>query len=419
MEKFDSVSLPFGKRSYRLKINKNYDILRRKKTKELVDPKEELMKQFISPINSKPLKDLLKGKKDIIIVVSDKTRPIPYKDLFDILLPFLLKQGFSKKDISFIIANGSHAIDFEKDSVEILGREIKESYKVYYNNCYQSEDFEFIGYEENGARIKVNKNFLKADFRILTGLINPHIYAGFSGGRKSVAPGLCDSGSWKLIHGVELMDDPNTRLGNIANNHLDKIGTAVSKKVGVDFIINVTLNSEQKINGIFCGELEEAFKTGVQFIKDSYKIKTDKKYDIAITHGGGYPLDGNFYQMIKGMSVPVPYIKDDGEIICLASGEGGMGTGLFLDLAREIDDLGQWREGLEDREYRMEQWTFQAYYNLFKNNKIKLYSPLFRKEPKLKNMVEEIKDIEKYLDKKISKDPDINIGVFMNGPYCL
>jgi len=414
-----NINIPFGKGYYSLNTDNHFDILKRKQEKSLQNIEEKFKQGYDNPISSKSLKELVKGKKDIIIVVSDRERPVPNRIILDTLLLYLEKQGFTRENISFIIAFGAHDRNFESDALEILGNKIRSSYKVYFNNCYNEDDYVGTGYKEDGVEVKVNKHFFNADFKILTGLINPHVYAGFSGGRKSVVPGLCSASSWSLIHGVKLMDHPNTRLGNLKDNWLHKIGTRVARISRVDFIVNVTLTSGKEISGVYCGDLEKAFEAGVEYLEDNLRIKTDKKYDIAITNGGGYPLDANFFQMIKGMSTPVPYLKKGGEVISIAEGKEGLGMAKFIEIARQILDLRQWRKELNYKDYEMEQWTFQAYHNLFNRAKVKLVSPLFKKEPCLQNIIEEIEDLNSYLDEKIKENPNIAIGVFLDGPYCL
>lgn len=413
------TNIPYGKGYYHLNINSHFDILKRKPEKTLKDLDEVFIHCYDNPISSKSLKELVKCKKDIIIVVSDRERPVPNQIILSTLLPYLEDLGFTRENISFIVASGSHDWDFESDALEILGKEIRTNYKVYFNDCYREEDFIGTGYKEEGIEVKVNKHFFNADFKILTGLISPHVYAGYSGGRKTVVPGLCNASSWPLIHGIKLMDHPSTRLGNLNNNWLHKIGTQVARISGVDFIVNVTLTSDKEISGVYCGDLEKAFEAGVEYLETNLRIKTDKKYDIAITHGGGYPLDANFFQMIKGMSTPVPYLREGGEVICIAEGKEGLGMAKFIEIAQRILDLNKWRKGLDTNDYEMEQWTFQAYHNLFNKARVKLVSPLFKKEPCLKNLIEEIEDLNRYLDEKIKNNPDIEIGVFLDGPYCL
>jgi len=218
-----TVNIPFGKGYYNLNVDSHFDILKRKQEKLLQNAKERFVHYYNNPISSKPLKELVKGKKDIIIVVSDRERPVPNKIILSTLLPYLEEQGFTRENISFIVAFGAHARDFERDALEILGNEIRTNYKVYFNDCYKEEDFIGTGYKEEGVEVKVNKHFFNTDFKILTGLINPHIYAGYSGGRKSVVPGLCSTSSWPLIHGVKLIDHIGTRLGNLKDNWLHKI----------------------------------------------------------------------------------------------------------------------------------------------------------------------------------------------------
>lgn len=414
--KSNVVKIPYGREFYELKLKREFDVLKREESEPIVNPKEEFLKQFDDPISIMPLKELVKGKKDIIIVVSDVTRPVPNKEILGALLPYLNQCGFSNKNISFIIANGSHDIPTEKDLTEILGENIKNNFKIYHNDCSKEEDFASVGYVEKGVEVKINKRYINADFKILTGLLNPHIYAGYSGGRKSIVPGLCNESSWKLFHGVDVIGHPMTMVDSLEHCPFHRIANSVMKKAGADFLINVACTIDHRINGIFCGDAQDAFFTGVNFMRESYRIKTSVKYDVSITNGSGYPLDSYFYQLVKGMSTPVPYTKKDGEIICFAKCENGIGTGFFYDIYKKVKNLSAWRNNLEGRDFVMEQWTMQAYQRLFSNAKVKLFSPLFKTEPSLNDFIEEISNVEEYLNDKIDKNPDIKIGVFLDGP---
>jgi lactate racemase len=414
--KSNSAKIQYGKGLYELILKREFDILKREEKEPLINPKEEFLKQFDNPISERPLKELLKGKKDILIVVSDISRPVPNKLILEALLPYLYKCGFSNKNISFIIASGSHDSPTDQGIIEILGEDIKNNFKIYNNECSIKEDFESVGYIENGIDVKINKKYINADFKIITGLLNPHPYAGYSGGRKSIVPGLCNKNSWELFHGVDVIGHSQTMVDSLEHSPFHRIANSVMRKAGVDFLINVACTIDHKINGIFCGDAQDAFFTGVCFMRENYRIKTTTKYDISITNGSGYPLDNYFHQLIKGMSTPVPYTKKDGEIICFAKCEKGIGEGYFYDLFKKIKNLKEWRKDLENREFVMEQWTMQAYQRLFSNTKVKLFSPIFNIEPDLKNFIEEINNAEEYLNNKINENPDIKIGVFLDGP---
>ena len=192
---------------------------------------------------------------------------------------------------------------------------------------------------EEGIELKINKHYVNADFKILTGFIKPHNYAGFSRGRKSIVPGLCNAESFKLIHGVDIIGHPKTMVGSIEHNPFHRLATDVLKKVGTDFIVNIASTIHHEMIGVFCGNPQEAFLSGVNFMREKCKIKTASKYDIAITHGNGYPFDEYFYQLAQCMSTPVPYLKSKGEIICVTSFEKGLGINIFHDLIKGINNL--------------------------------------------------------------------------------
>jgi lactate racemase len=412
----NNIKIPYGRGFYNLKAEYNFDLLKIKKISKLKDCKGELLKKINNPSGSKPLKDIIKNKKDICIVISDITRPIPNKDILEVLFSYMHGEGIDKKNIKIIVATGSHEEPTYEEYLELLGEHIKKNYKILWNDCY-SNNFIFSGIECDGHKISINKDYINSDVKILIGLIEPHLYAGYSGGRKSIVPGLCDWESFKLMHGSKIMMHPELRLDSIENNPFHIIAKSVAEKVGADFILNVIINEEKDIVNIFCGNLNKAFEEGIEYVRKHFKIKSNKKYDLIITNGGGYPLDSFFYQLVKGMNSPIPYLKKDGKLLMIAKCENGIGTKQFYELIKNIGTINDFINNIENN-FTMEQWTIQAYYKVFQTAKVFLYSPIFEKYPFLENFIKRVDDINKFIDNIRSEKKDCNLGIFTSGPYA-
>ena len=304
-------------------------IIENKPQKALPHPEEKLIESIRKPICSLPLKEKIKGKRKVCIVISDITRAVPTKLILRKLLPELLSYGVSKDSITILIATGLHRPNKDKELVELVGREIKESYNIVNHNAKDKEGCRYIGETKKGTPIILNKVFLDSDFRIITGLIEPHFMAGFSGGRKAICPGISYIDMFKYFHGPKILESPYASNAILEGNPFHEEATEITEKAGVDFIINVTINRDKEITGIFCGDLKNAFLEGARFCRKSNMYSISKEADIVITSGGGYPLDINLYQTVKGMVGAISAVRKDGMIIIASECREGIGSSEF------------------------------------------------------------------------------------------
>ncbi len=312
-----NINLDYGNSKLEVDISdKNLlYIIENRSDEALPDPKEKLIESLKRPIGTLPLEEKIKDKSKVCIVISDITRAVPTKLILEALLPELLSYGVNKDSITILIATGLHRPNEGEELVRLVGKDIAENYNIVNHNAKDRENCRQIGETKGGTPIILNKVFLDSDFKILTGLIEPHFIAGFSGGRKAICPGISYIDMFRHFHGPKILESPNAPNAILFGNPFHEESTEIAKKAGVDFIVNVTINKNKEVTGIFSGDLERAFLAGAEFCLKANTYSISKEADIVVTSGGGFPLDINLYQAVKGMVGALPAVKKGGMII--------------------------------------------------------------------------------------------------------
>lgn len=299
-------------------------------------PEELVGKALEAPIGSPHLAELARGKKNIVIIASDHTRPVPSSVIIPPVLAELRSTAPDAK-ITILIATGCHRGTTRQELVGKFGPEIVEREQIVIHDCDDRGNLINIGTLPSGGDCEINKAAWEADLLLAEGFIEPHFFAGFSGGRKSVLPGIAGRATVLANHCSEFIDHPCARTGVLENNpiHADMLWAAKTAKLR--FIVNVVLNEDKKVIYAVAGDPEDAHKKGVEFLDGLCGANTVEA-DVVITTNGGYPLDQNMYQAVKGMTAAEATVKKGGVIIMLAqSGDGTGGDHFYHQLADEPD----------------------------------------------------------------------------------
>ena len=300
------------------------------------DPVTLVQQALANPVNSAPLSQLAKGKQNITIIASDHTRPVPSKVIMPAMLAEIRK-GNPNANITILIATGCHRGTTKDELVAKFGPEIVENENIYIHDCDETDMLTELGTLPSGGACQVNKIAVNADLLVSEGFIEPHLFAGFSGGRKSVLPGVAGRTTVLANHCSEFIAHPCARTGILENNpiHADMLWAAKAAKLC--FIVNVVLNSKKEVIYATAGELEAAHNKGMDFLSQLCAVKAVPA-DIAISTNGGYPLDQNVYQAVKGMTAAEAAVREGGVIIMLAaSADGTGGDHFYHQLADEPD----------------------------------------------------------------------------------
>ncbi len=289
-----------------------------------------------TPVGSPLLSDLAKGKNKVVIIASDHTRPVPSKIIMPIMLREIRK-GNPDADITILIATGCHRGTTKDELVSKFGEDIVRNEKIYIHDCDEREKLVNIGTLPSGGTCEINSIAYEADLLVAEGFIEPHFFAGFSGGRKSVLPGVAGRNTVLANHCSEFIAHTNARTGILENNPIHEDMLWAVKKAKLAFIVNVVLNADKEVIFATAGDVEKAHKKGTDFLSSLCGAKAVPA-DIVISTNGGYPLDQNMYQAVKGMTAAEATVKRDGVIIMLsASGDGIGGDHFYHQLADEAD----------------------------------------------------------------------------------
>ena len=290
-----------------------------------------------NPIGSLPLRELSRGKNRVTIIASDHTRPVPSK----LLMPALLQEirtGNPEAEITILIATGCHRETTHEELVAKFGEEIVAREKIVIHDCDDTANMVLLGTLPSGGECWVNRLACEADLLVSEGFIEPHFFAGYSGSRKAVLPGVAGRSTVLANHCAEFIDHPASRAGSLRENpiHCDMVWAA--RKAGLAFILNVVLNGEKETIHAVAGDMEAAHEAGCAFLEGLCGVKAAMA-DIVITTNGGYPLDQNIYQAVKGMTAAEATVKEGGVIIMLAKSNDGHGGEAFCRELMAGDDM--------------------------------------------------------------------------------
>ncbi len=312
------------------------------------------------PVDSPRLRTLAEGKRKIVIVTSDHTRAVPSK----ITLPLLLKEirsGNPDADITILIATGLHRPTTEEEQRRMFGDEIVDHEKIAINNAFAPEQFVELCTLPSGAVFQVNRLAAECDLLVTEGFVEPHFFAGFSGGRKSILPGICSERTVNENHSYKAVSHPRSNSGMLKDNPIHADMLCAAKAVNVQFIFNVALDGEKKIVAAWAGDLEQAHEAGVAFIRQWSQCPVVTG-DIVITSNGGYPLDQNLYQSPKAMATAEACAGEDGVIIMCCSCCDGMGGAHFGQLIQRgtPDEIDRYLSSIPPEKTIPEQWCTQV-----------------------------------------------------------
>lgn len=324
-----------------------------------------------APEGGVTLRELAKGKEKIVLIASDHTRPVPSK----LIVPPMLREireGNPNADITILISTGCHRETTKEELIAKFGKPIVQNEKIIIHDCDDAENLVNIGTLPSGGECLINRLAVEADLLVAEGFIEPHFFAGFSGGRKSVLPGVAGRETVLANHCSEFIAHPCSRTGILEGNpiHADMLWAA--KKVNLQYIVNVVLNGEKQVIYAVAGDLEQAHKKGTDFLSSLCGVETAPA-DIVISTNGGYPLDQNVYQAVKGMTAAEAAVKEGGVIIMLALSNDGIGGDHFYHQLADERDINKTMDLFMSRRRKQtvpDQWQTQIFIRVLQKAKV-------------------------------------------------
>ncbi|MCF8566853.1 nickel-dependent lactate racemase [Alicyclobacillus tolerans] len=413
------TSLQYGKGEVLVEVPDDSVVVEPRELAGLEDEKQAVIDALRKPVGLPPLRDMVKPTDKIAIVISDITRPTPNHKL----VPWILEELSYVPLENFVIINGTgtHRDQTREEFVQMLGDRVVDNVKIINHHCHNKDELVNLGTSRFGCDVYLNKAYVEADFRIVTGFIEPHFFAGFSGGPKGVMPGIAGIETILTFHNARMIGDPLSTWGNLEHNPLQEMTREVNLMCKPSFMVNVTLNKAKDITGVFAGELFEAHAAGCEFAKRHAMIPVDHRFDVVLTSNSGYPLDQNLYQAVKGMSAAHQIVKQGGTIVCTSECSDGIPDhGNFAQILKMRKTPSELLEMIENPAFqKFDQWQVQKQAVIQVWSDVYIYSSL--SDDDVRNaMLLPTHDINATLKKLEEKyGPNMTVAVLPMGPQTI
>ncbi len=416
------VHLAYGKEGLDIQVpDKNLaKVLSLSATTPLAHPEQKIEDALLAPIGSPPLGQLARNAKTVCIAVCDVTRPVPNKVLLPPMLKILEENGIERSKSTILIATGLHRPSTAAELDLILGADILSRYRVVDHRASVREEQRYLGVTGKNTPVFIDKRYVEADLKLTVGFIEPHLMAGFSGGRKMIAPGNAGEDTIKALHSPAFLDDPLCREGSIEQNPLHHELLEIAQMAGHDFMIDVSLDANRNITGVFCGDPRRAHAAGVQAVRGFVRATVPGPVDIVITTSAGFPLDLTYYQAIKGMTAALPVLKKGGMLILAAECAEGLGGEKFSTMATRFGSVNAFDEWIHSHAVEVDQWQLQECVKALHTADVVIVARGIGDAQKEKLFVQSASSVEEAIEQGLKKlGRDAKIAVIPKGPYTL
>jgi len=387
----------------------------------LRDEKDAFLVALDHPIGTPALRSWVRSNSRICILFTDITRATPNHRIIPWLLGYLERNGIRREQITLLNQLGTHRPNTREELERMLTPEVVANYRVLNHEPENKEACVQLGTTRTGVPVLINRHAVEADVRILTGFIEPHFFAGFSGGPKALMPGVAHLETVMSNHGAHHIGDARATFGTCEGNPLWEELLEIAQRVGRSFLINVTLNDHREITRVFAGDLVKAHRTGREYVRESAMQRVEKPFDVVVTTNSGYPLDMNLYQGVKGMSAAARIVADQGVIVLAAECREGVPAGSALDrFLRETRSPGEVLTLLSTPGFvRPEQWQAHIQSLIQKRARVLVYSSL-SDETLAAAHLEPCRDIGALVREELQRrGPASRVAVLPQGPLTI
>lgn len=373
-----------------------------------------------NPIGSPSLSVVAKGKQSACLVVCDITRPVPNSLILPPLLRTIEAAGVPRACITILVATGLHRPNEGAELVELVGEYVAKNYRCVNHFGKDRNSHDYLGTTPNGVPAWIDKHYMQAELKITTGLIEPHLMAGYSGGRKLICPGIAALETVKVWHGPRFLEHPNADCGIVAGNPVHEENTLIAQMAGCDFIVNVCIDGKRRVTWVGAGDMIEAWETGVAFCRETVKAAVPKPVDVVVTSCAGYPLDTTWYQAIKGLTGVLSIVKPGGTIILAASLTEGLGSPEFQEMLVDYLANGKYDKPSPHPTCEMDEWQLVMLKKVLARCRVKVVTHGLTAEALRRCRVEPAETVERAMAESLAEyGPQATLAVIPKGPYVL
>lgn len=417
------IKLAYGREGLWIDLPKDADItvIEPKFTPGLADEAAGISAALENPAGTAPLAKMLSPEDTVAVVFSDITRPMPNDRVLPILLDVISQAGIPPRQVTLINGLASHRKQTGEELIGMLGEEITRRFRVIQHDAWDDDKLVEAAPNHTGRTVRVNRYYREASVRILTGFIEPHFFAGFSGGPKAVLPAIADLESIMDNHDAQMIGHEQATWAVTRGNPIWEEMFAVASATQPSFILNVTLNKHKQITGVFAGDLLQAHAAGVEFVRQNAMQPVEQPFDVVITSNSGYPLDLNLYQAVKGMSAAAQIVREGGDIIIAAECWDGIPAhGEYARLLRESDSIDDLHRRITQPGFRcQDQWQAQIQARIQMKASVHVFAGGLSAEELIEAKVLPSHSIEETLAQILKTRPDARIAVLPEGPQTV
>ena len=420
-----NITMKYGKTGLSLDLPRDLDVtlIQKKTMPVLKDPEGTIKAVFANPVNCKTLREEAKGCRSCCILMCDITRPVPNGLILPQLIKELIEAGMAPDSITVLVATGLHRPNEGDELRELVGSDwVLGNVKVCNHFARRDDDHEYLGTTSGGIEIRLDRRFVKADLRIVVGLVEPHFMAGYSGGRKIVAPGVAHEKTIRSFHCAGVLEDCRSANCILEGNPLHAAQIEVVQMVGKCLAVNTINDEDRRISFVNFGEIVESHLQAVSFVRPYAEVRLKTKFKTVLTSSAGYPLDKTYYQTIKGMVGPLDILEPGGNLIIVSACSEGMGSPDYAEAQLCLIDKGpeQFLSGIIEKKFAaIDEWQTEMQVKAMKRANIYLYTEGLTKEQQALTGVTVVKSPLTAVMKSVKAQGDRRVAVIPEGPYVI
>ena len=399
-------------------------VIRKAVLPKLPDSHAAILHAFDHPVDAAPLRDLVKARRSACILICDITRPVPNRLFLRPMIETMVEGGIPLGAITVLVATGLHRPNEGAELLEVVGDPwVLEHVRVVNHSARDTEQHVDLGATATrGTPVSINRLFMEADLRIATGLVEPHFMAGWSGGRKVVAPGVAGHETIRTFHSARFMEDPLAVQCNLVGNPLHEEQLEIVRTIGEIHALNTVLDEDRDLVFVSFGEIIASHLAAVAFIQDATRIEVGRRFKTVVTSSAGYPLDKTYYQTIKGMVTPLDILEPGGTLIVASECSEGFGSREFRDAQARLVELGPERflATLTAKTLaEVDEWQTEMQLKSMRLGRVQLYTKGLDAEERRITGVEIIASLDDAVADSVGRSGDGAVAIIPEGPYVI
>ena len=421
-----SIDISYGKGHLpvHLPTGAQATVIRKAPLPKLPHPREAIRRALDQPVRSASLKTLAHGRRSACILICDITRPVPNGLFLRPMIEDLLHSGMAAENISVLVATGLHRPNEGAELAELVGDPwVLSTVRVENHFARNDADCVDLGFTRTrGTPVKINRRFIEADLKIATGLVEPHFMAGYSGGRKVIAPGVAHADTIRTFHNARFMEDPLASSCNLAGNPLHEEQLEIVRMIGEVHALNTLIDEDRDLIYVNFGEVIESHLAAVKFVRATIEIKVPRKFSTVVTSAAGYPLDKTYYQTVKGMITPLDILAPGGTLIIASECSEGIGSSEFKEAQKRLVKLGPdafLQTLLQKNLADIDEWQTEMQLKPMRCGQVNLYTTGLSEEDRAMTGVETIDSVDQAVQRSIDRSRDPTVAVIPEGPYVV